>query len=528
MPYPYKTIREWVAEEENLGNVLRIKTPIKCGDYSNIVDIGNDIPGKQPETELRALVRYLHSLPGKPIGIIEKPVNNRPDMPLITNMWPTEERTLRGMGLKNKYELCEKLKVMKSNSIKPLQVAKGEALCKEVIIPEERIDLRTDIPRCWVEFNQMLWSTCNGTVIMYDPQTGRHDLGKVRVGQYEWEDANPDTPFSEERVKKYVFCTLQYLGNIASDAGRYYYNNYMMKNKVMPAAFCFGVPTDLHTVAGLKAALKWLEQDCDYEALGGFRGEPVEVVEAETIPNLMVPAHAEWVIEGEFQPDIEIMPPYAEDVCSGYMVGSESCPIFRVKCITHRRDPWWTATTFSSNGLNGHEGVHAALSCLQSEADAINYLRRAGFKVKDVVCLDLGREVVVIQLEVDGVDKPGAWYGKQVAMALYSNVGTMCGPPTKYIIVVGPDIDPYDFKDVMWAVGTRTMPVSDSIMIEKGLAQYCDPGGIPGPIGWKVYGEQMLIDATIKIPERHDTWPPRSEPVEWEREAIKRMKQRLA
>lgn len=78
MPYPYKTLREWLVEEEELGNVVRVKTPIKCGDYSNIVDIGNGIPGKQPETEMRALVRYLHTLPGKPIGIIENPINNRP------------------------------------------------------------------------------------------------------------------------------------------------------------------------------------------------------------------------------------------------------------------------------------------------------------------------------------------------------------------------------------------------------------------------------------------------------------------
>ena len=54
----------------DLGNVVRIKAPIKCGDYSEIVDIGNDIPGKQPKTEIRATLRYLHTLPGKPIGIV--------------------------------------------------------------------------------------------------------------------------------------------------------------------------------------------------------------------------------------------------------------------------------------------------------------------------------------------------------------------------------------------------------------------------------------------------------------------------
>jgi hypothetical protein len=48
VPYPYKSIREWFADEEKLGNVVRIDTPIKCGDYSNLVDIGfadyNNVP----------------------------------------------------------------------------------------------------------------------------------------------------------------------------------------------------------------------------------------------------------------------------------------------------------------------------------------------------------------------------------------------------------------------------------------------------------------------------------------------------
>ena len=113
MSYPYKTLYQWIDEEERLGNVLRIRTPIKCGDYNNLVNIGttdynrfvdvrSEMKGKQPETDMRAVARYLHSLPGKPIGIIENPVDNRPDIPVVVNIWPNRERTLRGMGLKDK------------------------------------------------------------------------------------------------------------------------------------------------------------------------------------------------------------------------------------------------------------------------------------------------------------------------------------------------------------------------------------------------------------------------------------------
>ena len=137
MPYPYRNIRDWLADEEKLGNVVHIKKPIKCGDYNNIVDLGNDVPGKQPETWIRATNRYLHSLPGKPIGIVENPVNNRPDIPLVLNPWPSRERALRGLGVQTKEEFCQKLEKLKEVRVKPTIVNKKDAPCKENIISEK-------------------------------------------------------------------------------------------------------------------------------------------------------------------------------------------------------------------------------------------------------------------------------------------------------------------------------------------------------------------------------------------------------
>lgn len=527
MSYPWRSIREWLEEEEKLGNVVRIKKPIKCGDYDNIVDIGNDVPGKQPETWIRATNRYLHTLPNKPIGIIEKPINNRPDILVILNPWPTRERVIRGCGVKTKDELCHKFEEVQSVRIKPKIVGKKAAPCKEVIIREDEIDLRKNLPWNWVEFNQMCWPLCNGTIIVYDPKYKTHDIGKCRIGCYQWQNANPETPYPEEKQKRYMYATLVYGGVQASRAGCYYAENYRKFNKPMPAAYMAGVPTDYHIVAAMRRTYRWPETGDEYEALGGFRGEPVELVPAETIPGMMVPAQAEWIIEGEFLPEDERMPEYAEDIAAGYLFGTELCPIFRVTCITHRQNPIWMDTTHSSTGLNGHEGVHTGLIMINCEVDAINFLRGLGFKVKDVVILDGGRNVAVVQLAVDGPNKPMAHYGKQVLLALHGNPGVSVGPGTKYLIAVGPDIDPYDFKDVMWALGTRTMPVSDSVFIEKGLTMWGDPGGWPDELGFKAYGEQIRIDATIKVPERYSHYPPRTDPADWEQAAIQRIKKLL-
>ncbi len=535
MAYPFKSTRDWLKFEEELGNVVRIKAPIKCGDYDEIVDIGNSIPGKQPKTEIRAMLRYLHALPGKPIGILENPINNRPDIPVVLNPWPSRERVLRGLGLKDKDGFSAKIAALKANKhrVKPITVAKSKAPCKEVIIKGGDIDLTKDIQRNWVEFNQVLWSTCNGTIVVRDPITGNHDLGKCRLGQYEWKDADPSKPFPEHKVKHEMFATLIYKGQTASNAGKFYRTNYKDKGKRMPAAFILGVPTDINVTAGLRI-FRWPEEGCEYDVVSTFRGEPIELVESETIPDLLVPAHAEWVIEGEFLPEDEIMPPYAEDIASGYCFGGEGCPIFAVKCITHRKNPLWDSTTFSSSGSSvvsgtgSHEGPHTGLQFINIEPAAITFLRGLGFKIKDVVAIGGGREVVVVQTEVDGADKPMPHYGKQILMALHGNPAVNIGPVTKYLIVVGPDINPYDFNDVMWALGVRSMPVSDSITIEKGLAGWGDPDAIPDALGWKAFGEQIMIDGLIKVPERHESFPPRAEPTDWEIAAVAELRKRIA
>jgi len=326
MPYPYRSFREWLEEEEELGEVLRIREPFKCGDYSNIVDIGNDIPGKMPETEIRALSRYLHSLPNKPIGFIEQPINNRPDIPVIINSWPGRARTLRGLGCADKNELCEKLAELNTRRIKPNIVSKADAPCKEIVINEADIDLTRDIPRCWVEFNQQLWSTCNSIFVLYDPETGTHELGNWRSGQYEWIDADPNQSQPEELVKRNMFVALIYLGPIQSDGGKFYFEKYRKKQRPMPFAIGLTLPTDFHTVAASKASLHWPGDGDEYEALGGFRGDPVDVVPSETFPELMVPAHAEYIIEGEILCEDEIMPPFGGDIASGHMFGGEHMP----------------------------------------------------------------------------------------------------------------------------------------------------------------------------------------------------------
>jgi len=419
--------------------------------------------------------------------------------------------------------LCRKIKDLTSCRVKPRIAGRDQSPCKEVVITEESLDLRKDLPRIWVEFQQTLWSTFNATLILRDTASGSHSLGKIRLGQYEWRDANPATPYPEELIQHHMVAALQLAGPRMSNTGRFY-RRHCEEGKPMPGVFTFGDPADIEMLAPVKT-IHWPESGDEYELLGGLRGEPVEVVESETVPGLMIPAQTEWVIEGEFLPQQEKMPAYAgEDNFIGFVLGDMNYTIFRVRCMTHRQDALWAGNLSSVGGLHGNEGTHSALALLNLEAEAINYLRGLGFSVKDVALLS-GPMMTVIQLAVDGAEKPFPQYGRKVGEALAA-YGVHTASP--YILVVGPDIDPHDAAQVAWTVAMRSAPLSDTAAFTKDFPALSSMLGFRAETrGTAPQAEQVIVDATTPVPERYDGWRPRTEPPDWERAAIERMRKKL-
>ena len=157
--------------------------------------------------------------------------------------------------------------------------------------------------------------------------------------------------------------------------------------------------------------------------------------------------------------------------------------------------------------FHGHLGTHTGLVIAQGEVDAINYLRSWGYRVKDVVIAG-GLTRTIIQMEVDGDSKPVANYGKKVISALRGSLRLQFGLMGS--VVVGPDIDPYDLEDVMWAMSVRA-----------GFFQDTDA---------LIQAPKFEAEVEAKTPKPGVTpsgMPVRSDPVEWEREAIKRIQEKL-
>ena len=99
----------------------------------------------------------------------------------------------------------------------------------------------------------------------------------------------------------------------------------------------------------------------EFHVAGSLLGEPLEMVRCETI-DLMVPAHAEIVIEGVIPPEsCEDEGPFGEFQCY-YLTRTRKCPVLEVKSDHHAAG---RSTTYPSYAIHGQ---HQALVSLPMEA----------------------------------------------------------------------------------------------------------------------------------------------------------------
>jgi 4-hydroxy-3-polyprenylbenzoate decarboxylase len=129
------------------------------------------------------------------------------------------------------------------------------------------------------------------------------------------------------------------------------FNKYKSRGQRMPFAWCVGGDPASSLVAG--AALP--PGVSESEVAGGLRGAPMELVRAET-SDLLVPADAEIVAEGEFRPDEVIMEgpkPEWYAFASGPRAPGYG---MKVNCITYRKNPILPITAHISNSITDLSG----------------------------------------------------------------------------------------------------------------------------------------------------------------------------
>ena len=264
---------------------------------------------------------------------------------------------------------------------------------------------------------------------------------------------------------------------------RHYYQQACELGRPLEVAAVLGLPA-----IDLMAALASTPLDEDeYAVLGGFRGEAAELVACRSI-DLLVPANAEMVLEGEMLPTgwIADEGPYGE-FTGTYGGGLKQNPTIRIKAITRRRDAVFLSATHGGHHP-GWTDMHVLFPMI--ELDIHNALVQAGIDVRAVRALPASSGMWAVA-SIKSMFKGD---GKN-ALALMLAASKQAFP--KIAVVVDEDIDIFDDEQVTWAMTWRAQPDQDVMILGGMKAVPLDPS-LPSSTP-TVTTAKMGFDATIPV-----------------------------
>ena len=447
----FNSLREYAQAMEQQGKLLRIP------------DMDQD------QFEMTAFSYRLEDRmrTSAPAFLVERTkMNGRSyDTPVICNVLNSFKTVAMCLGVKdlsdderemNQVVERELLKHMNEDyrfeQIPPVEVDGADAPCKEVKLFGEDADLDR-FP--WIMNNPADGGRfiSTGSVIMEDPDIGRN------VGTYRLQVKGPQ--------KLGICFTGQNHGAMMMRKA------IAQGKKSVPCV----VATGLDPITWMMSSTRVGELGDDEFALsGGFRGEPVELVRAET-NSLMAPAHAEIVIEGEISTDKEMEGPYGEML--GYIGEPAPNHFMTVKAITHREKPWV---------YNIWPGIGGAYLTWPWQVGHFARLKRI---MPNLVKLHMPPEIPSMVIACINKRLPGEGIEAGLLIMGYRRIGFS----KKMIIILDKDVDPTDLTRVLHAVTTRWQPWPASLTVRQTFSFMIDPSTHRNALSSK-----MLIDATRQLP----------------------------
>lgn len=310
------------------------------------------------------------------------------------------------------------------------EVPQSEAPCQEVVLTGEEADLG-DVPviRHYPADSGRFFTT--GMVILGDPELG------LNVGTHRMEVKGPR--------KTGVYFTagshnLQFCRR-AEQRGE----------KEIPVAVAVG--TD--PLAWIASSTRICDFGVDeFDMLGGVFGRPYPMVKAVT-SDLLVPAHAEYIIEGVIPLDrIEKEGPFVE--YTDYLGHSppEGIHFIEVTAITRKKKPvyystWMGHTPRESNVYAGFPfTISTHIAAARNNPNIVRIYRP----------FETNWHMMVIS-----VDKKHPGDGLQAGLSLLGNVGQ--GTMVKICIVVDKDVNPANWSEVIHQMGAHWQPVPGSLIM---------------------------------------------------------------
>ena len=464
----YKDLREFIAALESKGDLVRITQPID--PYLEMTEIAD-----------RTLKQ------GGPALLFENPTQGK--MPVLANLFGTQERVAMGMGAESVAALREvgeilaylrqpdppkgfkdawdKAPILKQVlNMAPKVVRNGE--CQRHAKFNEDVNL-DDLPiqTCWPgDVGPLVtWPL----VITRGPNKERQNLGIYRMQKI--------------GRNKLILRWLSHRG------GALDYRDWQQQNPGKPYPVALALGADPATTLGAVTPVP--DSLSEYAFAGLLRGSKTELVECLSPlckdHGLQVPASAEIILEGHLNPGEEADEgPFGDH--TGYYNEVERFPVLTVTAMTYREDPIYHSTY---TGLPPDEP--AVLGAALNEV-FVPILKK---QFPEIIDFYLPPEGCSYRLAVVTMRKEYPGHAKRVMLGVWSFLRQFMY--TKFIIVTDDDINARNWEDIIWAMTTRMDPRRDSVFVDNTPIDYLD---FASPVAG--LGSKVGFDATHKWPGETD------------------------
>jgi 4-hydroxy-3-polyprenylbenzoate decarboxylase len=492
----YRDLRDFLAQLEQRGDLKRISAPVSTRlEMTEIAD------------------RVLRA--GGPALLFENAQHDgrAAAMPVLANLFGTPQRVAWGMGAENVAALRQTGELLaslrepeapkglrdafaKASTLKSAlwdmspKTVRGPA-SQEVVVEGPDVDLANlPLQTCWPGDVAPLLTW--GLVITRGPRAKRQNLGIYR-----------QQPVGRNKL---IMRWLSHRG------GALDFRDHARVNPGQPFPIAVALGADPATILGAVTPVP--DTLSEYQFAGLLRGSRTEVAKALG-SDLSVPATAEMVLEGHILPaghaqarpvaapesgghavappdtgyEMALEGPYGDH--TGYYNERDWFPVFTVERITMRRNPIYHST------YTGKPPDEPAVLGVALNEVFVPLLRR---QLPEIVDFYLPPEGCSYRLAVVSIRKQYPGHAKRVMFGIWSVLRQFMY--TKFIVVVDEDVDPRDWKEVVWAMTTRMDPVRDTTLVENTPIDYLDFASPVSGLGGK-----MGLDATNKWPgETHREW----------------------
>src|SRR3990170_4258148 len=447
---PVQDLREWLAQVDQIGELVRVDKPVDRDEEMSAISY---LVAKQ-EPSPAVLFERARGFDRSPIGA-----------QLLWNvLGPSIRRialTLEGPADTPTAGLIRRVKDKLKRRVLPREVPRSMAPVYENTITGKKIDLnQLPIPRHWPLDGGRYAGTADA-VITRDPDSGYLNVGTYRMMvQGKSQTGLYLSPGKDARL------------HITRD---------WQQGKPTQVAAAWGIDP-LFMLVGSQTFPKNVSE---YEFAGGIKGEAIPVVRGTTT-DLLLPANAEFVVEGVIRPNsVKSEGPFGE--FPGYYGRPEAgAPLVEVTAVHHRNNPILTNALMADYPSNEQSGFFAIIRSARiwDDLDKLGIPGIQGVYAHPAAAGGFGMTVLALEQRYAGHAAQALALTAQVPGGAYY---------TKWIIAVDEDIDPTDTDQVIWAMSSRCNPIDDIDILRNTWSTWLDP--TQNPPEKRPYGSKALINA---------------------------------